>query len=180
MSASDRHLHKPSVALIGMRGCGKTTVGRELAALLHCAHIDTDDLIRQGAGESIADIFAQEGETAFRARELEAVRQAVSVASTVISVGGGAILDQRNVEALRTVATIVWLRVPAGVLWQRIAGDAATADSRPPLTGQSGPDEVRQLLAQRSQYYEAAADLILDAVTMTPAKIAARIAGKPP
>ncbi len=180
MSASDGHLHKPSVALIGMRGCGKTTVGRELATILHCAHVDTDDLIRQGAGKSIADIFAQEGETAFRARELEAVRQAVSVAPTVISVGGGAILDERNVEALQNAATIVWLRVPAEVLWQRIVGDPATADSRPPLTAQSGPDEVRQLLAQRSRYYEAAADLILDAAIQTPGQIAARIAGKPP
>ncbi|MDO8629388.1 MAG: type I 3-dehydroquinate dehydratase, partial [Phycisphaerales bacterium] len=104
------------VALVGFRGSGKTTVGRTLAEFLGGDCIDTDDLIVKAAGRTIADIFADEGEAGFRQREAEVIRWVVATPPAVLSVGGGAVLDERNVQALRSVAAIVWLTAPASVL----------------------------------------------------------------
>ncbi len=169
---------KPSIALIGLRGCGKSTVGRELADLLGGECIDTDELIVRHAGKSIAAIFKEEEEASFRQRERDAVRQIAADPPAVISVGGGAILDKDNVRTLKQVATLVWLTAPADVLWQRIASDQATAHSRPPMTGRTAPDEVEHLLAERSPCYERAADVVIDTTGGTLRDIARAIVAK--
>ena len=165
--------HGRSVALIGMRGSGKSTVGRELTALWDATLVDTDDIIKRSAGRSIADIFAAEGEAGFRKRERDAVATAVAQAQVpaVISVGGGAILDPENVRNLRGVARIVWLTAPIAVLQGRIDGDPSTSASRPALT-QAGEDELRTLLAQRQQAFREAADLTVDTSTRTAREVA--------
>ncbi len=168
---------RPSVALIGYRGCGKSAVGRELAALLGIRFVDTDELIVHQAGQSIAAIFEKEGEDGFRRRERETVKQlAQDPRPGVISVGGGAVLDQNNVRTLGIAASLVWLNAPAEVLWQRIDADPDTTDMRPPLTDKTGIDEVRFLLAQRLPYYRRAADLVIDAAGGNPRTIADEIA----
>ncbi len=178
MSAPSRDSRRSSISLIGMRCCGKTSVGRVLASLRSMDLIDTDRLICEATGRSIAQIFDLEGEAGFRAHEREAVLRALELTPAVISVGGGAVLDARNVEALRMVSTIVWLTAPAEVLWQRMKGDATTVDSRPPLTTLQGLDEVMHLLVERHSHYEAAADCMVDASTRTPGKIADEIVAK--
>ena len=178
MSALSHDPRRSSIALIGMRCCGKTSVGRALASLQGMDLVDTDLLICEATGRSIAKIFDLEGEAGFRAHERDAVRQALALAPAVISVGGGAVLDKRNVETLRIDSTIVWLTAPAEVLWQRMKGDATTVDSRPPLTALPGLDEVTHLLAKRQSYYEAAADCTVDASTKTPGAIANEIVAK--
>jgi len=163
------------IALIGPRGCGKTTVGRILARLLGGECVDTDELVAGRAGRSIAEIFANEGEADFRRRESKAIREVVQATPAVISVGGGAVLHQQNLDALRAVAILVWLTAPAEVLYQRISTDLATANSRPPLTQQSGVEEVRRLLAERSPNYQRAADLQIETVDRDPREIAEEI-----
>lgn len=160
------------IALIGARGCGKTTVGRVLARLLGGECVDTDEWIAQRAGLSIAEVFAAEGEACFRRRESEAIHEIVQAPPAVISVGGGAVLHQKNVDALRAVAILVWLTAPAEVLYQRISTDPATASSRPPLTQQSGIEEVMGLLDERSPFYQRASDFQIETVDREPRIIA--------
>jgi shikimate kinase len=167
---------KRSIALIGMRGCGKSTVGQHLAKLLGGECADTDEVVAQQAGQSIADIFVNEGEAGFRRRERHAIGHIVANPPAVIAVGGGAVLDDRNVEALRRVATVVWLTAPAGVLWERISSDDATKASRPPLTDRPGLAEVERLLSWRSPVYQRAADVALDTSGDTPEGIARDLA----
>ncbi len=153
---------KPSIALIGLRGSGKSTVGRELASLLSGQCVDTDRLVVETAGKSIARIFEEEGEAGFRRRERDAIMQVVTTPPAVISVGGGAVLSEQNVGALRQVATIVWLTAPVDVLWERICADTGAADSRPPLTEHTGRAELGLLESERTPIYENAADLTVD------------------
>lgn len=169
---------KPSIALIGLRGSGKTVVGRELATLIGGGHVDTDDVIADRAGRSIADMFESEGEAGFRGLEREAVAQVVQSPPAVISVGGGAILDEENVKLLHSVATVVWLTAPVDVLWQRIADDPSTASSRPALTDRTGIEELRDLLSERTPHYQRVADITIDTAGKQPREIAAAIAGR--
>lgn len=164
------------VALIGFRGSGKTTVGQALAALLGGDCIDTDNLVVKAAGRTIAEIFAGEGEAGFRKREAEVIRRVVATPPAVLSVGGGAVLDKGNVEALRSVATIVWLTAPATVLRKRIEADPLTAALRPNLTAGSSIEGVEHQLENRDPHYRGAADLIVDTTNAAPGQIAREIA----
>ena len=167
---------KPSIALIGLRGSGKSTVGRELASLLggHC--VATDRLVVETAGKSIARIFEEEGEAGFRRRERDAIMQVVTTPPAVISVGGGAVLLEQNVRVLRQVATIVWLTAPIDVLWERICTDTAAADSRPRLTEHTGRAELEALESERLPIYQNAADLTVDTTQRSIQEVAQVIA----
>ena len=175
MTRSASNAKAKCVALIGFRGCGKSAVGRELAVRLGGGFIDTDEAIATEADKSIAAIFGEEGEEDFRRREREKIRKIASSPPAVISVGGGAILDRVNVQALKKVATVVWLTAPAGVLWRRIAGDSASTQTRPALTQLPGLREVEHLLAEREPLYREAADITIDASRTAPQDIAAEI-----
>ncbi len=167
--------NRRSIALIGLRGSGKSTVGRELARLLGGECVDTDELIAREAGRSITTIFDEEGESGFRAREARVIRRNASAPPAVISVGGGAVLDQRNVEALKAVATIVWLTAPVDVLRSRIETDPSTVASRPGLTGAGIGDEIKHLAAERESFHQNVADVIIDTSNATPEQIAREI-----
>ena len=169
---------KSSIALIGMRGAGKTTIGRELATMLGGNYVDTDELIVRHAGKSIAEIFATEGEEGFRRRERDAIVEVVAIRPKVIGVGGGAILDEENVRLLRSVATLVWLTAPPEVLRQRMTHDPNTPSFRPALTDRSGLAEIQHLLQVRTPYYQRAADVTIDTANEKPGVIAAAIMEK--
>jgi len=154
---------KPNLVLIGYRGSGKTSVGREVARRLGYRFVDTDDLIVIDAGMTIARIFEQEGEAGFRDREADAVRQVTTCDRAVISLGGGAILRDENVAWLRGAGRVIWLSAPAEVLWSRITIDTESAERRPPLTARGGLDEVKKVLADRQPRYRKAADATVDA-----------------
>jgi shikimate kinase len=153
-----------NVVLIGYRGSGKTSIGRRLAELLGLGFVDTDILIADAAGTTIRDIFAAEGEAGFRQRESAAIASVATRDGLVIALGGGAVLNPGNLQALKASgrAHVIWLRAPAEVLHARIQGDAATSATRPNLTAAGGLEEVRRLLAQRKPLYEAAADHEID------------------
>ncbi len=161
-----------TIALIGMRGSGKTVVGRALAKLRGGEHVDTDDVIVQRANQTIAEIFSSKGEAGFRDRERQAIEQVTTNPPAVISVGGGAVLDDRNVERLGSVATLVWLTAEANVLWDRISADINTPQTRPSLTDQKGLEEVQALLVERNPIYKRVCTLRVDTTGKTPEAIA--------
>ena len=159
-----------NVVLIGYRGSGKTTVGRLLAEDLDLGFVDTDELITHLAGKSIAELFAEEGEPAFRVREADAIKLAISKPDRVISVGGGAVESRENCTRLRGYGTVVWLEAPADVLWTRIQADPATGQQRPNLTG-GGLEEVQTVLARRAPLYAQAAHFVVRVSDGTPRRV---------
>ena len=92
---------KKNIVLIGMPGCGKSAVGRELSAILHMVLVDTDRMVEQADGRAISEIFAQESEAFFRDRETAAAKQAASMTGVIIATGGGMVLREENMQALR-------------------------------------------------------------------------------
>lgn len=158
-----------NVVLIGFMGAGKTEVGRALAVALGYALYDTDSMVERDAGRPIPEIFASEGEEAFRAREADAVLRACAGRGRVIACGGGAIVQFRNYGVLRGAGPVVYLRTGAETLRARL-GDFA---GRPML--ESGGFAFDRLLAERLPAYEAAADHIVDTDDLSPEEVAGRI-----
>lgn len=92
---------KKNIVLIGMPGCGKTSVGRELATELHMVLVDTDQMVEQQDGRSIPEIFARDGEKVFRDKETAAAKRAASMTGVIIATGGGMVLREENMQDLR-------------------------------------------------------------------------------
>lgn len=134
-----------NIVLIGMPGCGKTTVGRALAEALHRPFVDTDAMIVEAEGRPIPEIFATEGEEVFRTYETEAVRSAGMMSGTVIATGGGVVTRERNYAPLSQNGRILFVdRDP----------EELPVDGRP--ISQSTPKAV--LYAKRLPLYNAFAD----------------------
>jgi shikimate kinase len=165
-----------NVILIGYRGCGKTSVGRLLARHLQYTFVDTDDRIVAAAGRPISEIFARDGEGAFRKLEAEVVRGLARGTGQVISVGGGAVLLADNRDALRAAGPCVWLTAAPEVLHARLQTDARTAASRPPLTDREALEEIRHLLAERAPLYAALADHVIETTGMSVQQAVAAVA----
>lgn len=165
------------VFLIGYRGCGKSTVGRLLAERLGWESIDSDDVVEAEAGKAIAEIFADEGEPAFRELEERVVAELAARERTVVSLGGGAVLRGTTRQRLAAAGPVFWLTAPAETLAARIAGDATTGDRRPSLTGLSGLAEVERVLTEREPIYRECATVAIDADGRPPDEIADEIAG---
>ena len=134
-------------------GCGKTTVGRQLAALSGRRFVDMDEYIEQQAGMAVSEIFRQYGEDDFRRREREACRALARQTGLVIAAGGGALTFAANVEALRPSCVIVLLEVKPETVLTRLKGDT----SRPLLAREDKETAVRELFAARLPLYRAAA-----------------------
>ncbi len=165
-----------NVVLIGYRGCGKTTVGKLLAEELSIPFVDTDGLIAAAAGRSIAEIFACEGETGFRRRESAVLVAVAAKGPAVIGVGGGAVLDDDAMTALKKRGRVIWLTCSCEVLHARIQGDPSSSSSRPALTPADGLSEVRSILAAREPLYRRWSDHTVSSEDRSPLEIAADIA----
>jgi shikimate kinase len=161
-----------NLLLIGHRGSGKSTVGQLLAARLLYQFSDTDQIIMDQSGRTIADIFARDGEQAFRRLEKKVIENLRKAQNRVISLGGGSVMDPDNRALVRRLGKIVWLRAPAAVLWSRICKDPHTSRTRPNLTTVGGLAEVESVLAEREPVYESMANQIIDTVSITPEGIA--------
>ena len=138
--------------LVGFMGAGKTTVGRLAARALNAAFIDSDAVIEARAKKTISEIFAQDGEAAFRALEQQTLRELSLEPEAVIATGGGAFADPELRELLNRRTVTAYLRAPFEVLWERIAGDP----DRPLLRGEGAKERVRALLESRIPGYEQA------------------------
>ena len=166
---------EPHVVLIGYRGSGKTVVGRLLAGELRRPHVDTDLLIEDREGRSIAAIFEQDGEPHFRRIESEVIDGLAPDTPAVISIGGGAVASEHNRKRLKRLGAVVWLQAAPEELHRRIAADRKSAASRPPLSKTDALTEVRMLLAQRSGWYEELADVEIDTTGKSPVEVAQMI-----
>lgn len=148
-----------TIALIGPMGAGKTEVGRRLAERLGRPLVDTDALIVERDGRSVSEIFAEESEAAFRAKEVEAVAEAAATPGAVIATGGGVVLDPRNVEALKSSGKVIYLRATAAVAAARLG----SGEGRPLLEGTPLGDRIARLIEDREELYRQAADHEVDA-----------------
>ena len=158
------------ITLTGFMGGGKTTVGRLLADALGCPFMDLDDLVVKKAGKSIPDIFAQDGEPAFRELEARLLRQTVSKyaeSTAVLALGGGAVLAPASAALLREKTVCIYLRATLDTLLQRLAGETA---GRP-----LADDAMGARLAEREPIYEETANVVIDTDGLSPDEVADEI-----
>ncbi len=145
---------KPLV-LVGMMGCGKTTVGRRLAARLQRPFLDADRELEERCGVSVATMFDLEGEAGFRKRESSLLRELVDRPELVLATGGGVVLDPVNRQVLRDHALVIYLRASLPELWTRLRNDR----HRPLLATANPRQRIAELLQMREPLYEDAAHL---------------------
>jgi len=155
------------IYLVGMPGAGKSVVGKELAGRLGVPFIDLDAEIERVAGARVADIFAAQGEAAFRALEADALVKAGTQDPSVVACGGGVVLEPANRISLRNTGIAVFLDVPLAQLRERVR----PATDRP-LIHEEG--DLERLLAQREPLYREFAAHVVDG-SGTPAEVAAAI-----
>jgi len=137
------------VALVGLSGSGKTTVGRALAAALRAPFVDLDEIIEETYGASVPDIFSRRGEAGFRALETEALTRVASrPGAMVLSAGGGVVLRPENRELLRRGFTVVWLDATPAILADRLKG----VHNRP-LLGEDPAHDLMQMFEEREMFY---------------------------
>ncbi|MDJ0515310.1 MAG: shikimate kinase [Okeania sp. SIO1H6] len=134
--------------LVGMMGAGKTTVGHLLAQQLGYRFLDTDSLISQAAGKSISEIFATEGEAAFRELETNILSEVCSYKKLTIATGGGIVIKPFNWSYLQH-GIVVWLDVPVEVLYSRLQGDR----TRPLLQNSNPLAKLQAILEERRPLY---------------------------
>ena len=164
---------KPSrLLLVGMMGSGKTTVGHLAAQRLGWPHLDSDAEVEEATGKTVPEIFAEQGEAAFRVAETAALERALEVEPVVVSVAGGAVLDAGNRQLLHKSGTVVWLRAEVDTLAGRV-GDGA---GRPLLDGDT-ERALAELDAVRRLLYAQVADCVVDVDDKTPEQVAVAAVG---
>ena len=171
MSGDETRRH---LVLVGLMGAGKTTVGERCAERLTRPFVDTDDVVEAMARRSVREIFAEEGESTFRALERDAVRDATgSPAAAVIACGGGAVLDPDNRRRLRATGTVIWLRADPAVLAERVDADGVER----PLLARGAVATLERLAVVRAAAYEAIADAVVDTDGHTVDEVADEVLG---
>ena len=146
-----------TVALVGMMGAGKTSLGRRLAARLDVPFHDADHEIETAAGLTVSEIFAKFGEPYFRDGERRVIARLLGEAPHILASGGGAFMDPATRAAMKENALTVWLKAPAGVLLSRVK----KRDTRPLLQNGDPRETIEKLLAIREPFY-AQADITLE------------------
>ncbi len=162
-----------NIVLIGMRGSGKTMVGKLLAERLGKQFVEMDELIVRKAGMSIPAIVEKYGWDKFRDIEEGVTREVAVLDNAVNATGGGVVIRGNNVKELRRKGKLVWLEVSLDTLLERIGDDP----SRPSLTGRSRRDDMEVVLLERSPIYEKAADFAIDTDGKKPEAVADEIIG---
>lgn len=145
-----------NITLIGFMGTGKSTVGRLLAEQLKFEFLDTDAIIEQRSGKKITEIFAQNGEAAFRELEAQLVRELATHNRTVISTGGGLPTNPANLASLKAHSLIICLWASPERIYERVREQT----HRPLLNDPAPLEKIRTLLTAREKFYKQADVLI--------------------
>ncbi len=146
-----------NVLLIGFMGSGKSTVSSELSKLLRMEEIDMDQYIEDKEGRTIKEMFEKDGEEYFRNRETQAVNDFKSKKGVIVSCGGGAVLRQENVEAMKAQGKIILLTASPETTLERVKDTTA----RPILNGNMNVEFIQQLMGKRADKYKNAADITI-------------------
>lgn len=173
-------------------GSGKTCVGRELAERLGCPFIDLDAFIEEREGRPLLDIFATDGEEAFRAMEFSALEEILSSQpepfdgnglptgpSLILALGGGTILNERSAALIREKTSCIYLSTSATELARRLLGEAAT---RPLLSDAASSEEdlknrVKEILSVRKPFYDASAVMMVTTDGRSSSELSESLAG---
>ena len=163
----------PKAVLIGLPGSGKSTIGRRLAKALGVTLVDTDAVIEQRAGRSIAEIFATDGESGFRAVEEQVIREALTTHDGVLSLGGGAVTTA-GVRAALAGQTVVYLEISADEGVRRTGGNT----TRPLLAGPDRAEKYRKLVDERVPLYRRVATFRVNTNRRNPGAVVRYIVGR--
>ena len=156
-----------NIYLIGYRCTGKTSVGRMLAEQLGWRFLDTDQYIVEKAGRSLSEMVAQHGWNFFRQKEKQALSKLNDHDQLVLATGGGIIMDPANLAILKDDKNfVIWLQADAEIIYHRMKEDEQSDAFRPALTESPLFREIQELLAERTPYYESAADLAVNTDTL--------------
>jgi len=146
-----------SIVMVGLMGCGKSSIGRRLAITLGLPFIDADDEIERAALKSIPEIFADHGEAYFREGERKVIKRLLGNGPQVLATGGGAFMNADTRDAIKAAGISVWLRADLDVLMRRVA----KRDNRPLLKADDPVAVMKGLMDQRYPVY-AEADITVD------------------
>jgi shikimate kinase len=152
-----RRLGARSLVMVGLMGCGKSSVGRRLAIRLDIPFVDADDEIERSAQKSIPEIFADHGEAYFRDGERRVIRRILANGPQVLATGGGAYMNAETRAAIRTSGIAIWLKAELGVLMRRVM----KRDNRPLLKVNDPEAVMRGLMESRYPVY-AEADIVVE------------------
>ena len=153
-----RKLFDYNIVLIGFMGAGKSSVSEYLSAVFAMKVVEMDQVIANREQMSIPDIFDAYGEEYFRDRETELLVEMQSHRNTVISCGGGAALRERNVEEMKKNGRVVLLTASPETVYERVKDN----DDRPVLNGRKNVKGISEMMEQRREKYEAAADIVIN------------------
>ena len=138
-----------TIALIGMMGAGKTSIGRRLASRLHVTFRDADEEIEHAAGCTIPEIFQRYGEPAFRDCERKVISRLLEEPPHILATGGGAFMDAESRARIKEMALSIWIKAPVDVLLARVA----RKDNRPLLKTGDPREVLERLLKERGPFY---------------------------
>ena len=165
---------KTNIVLIGMMGCGKTTVGGELAkVLVDYKYIDIDLEIEKSTQKKISEIFLKHGESFFRMLETEKISKFSKEEKQIISTGGGAFESEENRKNLKFNGTVIYLRTSPEEIYKRIKNET----HRPLLRKDFSVEKIASIIKKREQNYKKA-DIIIDTDLKTPQNIVKEIIGE--
>ena len=171
-----------TISLTGFMGCGKSSVGRELSALLSCSYADLDSVIELKTGHTVSEIFASAGEAVFRQMELEVLKSMLTD-NLLLSLGGGTVMTPECAELVHKHTLCIYLRTSTDTLVSRLESEAA---GRPLLSsamkedGKTASSEalrnrIQELMSGRSAIYEKTAHIVIDTDGKTITQIAEEI-----
>ena len=161
---------KKNLILCGFMGSGKSTIGKLLSEKLGARFIDTDTYIEQKEGMTISEIFKTHGEDYFRQREYEVCEELSQLKKTVISTGGGTLLREENMRALKKNGVVFLLNISSRTVLTRLKNDT----TRPLLQQADKEKTVKMMLSNRIPLYNRAADYVIDAEE-SPRKVCLKI-----
>lgn len=150
---------KDNIILIGFMGSGKTSIGIKLSYQLKRTMIDTDKWIEQKQKRTVSEIFAENGEEAFRIMETDCLKELLRTADKqIVSVGGGLPMKKENHALLKELGTVFYLKATPETVYERLKSDT----TRPLLQVKDPKERIRTLLERRAPVYKACADIVLD------------------
>jgi shikimate kinase len=148
--------------LIGYRGTGKTTLGKQLAEKLGWRFVDSDDEVVKSSGMTIRELVEKEGWLKFREIERQTIKRIGKMEKCIVATGGGVILDPTNISKMQASGKVVWLKANPETIKERLLNDSNTENFRPALTEKGLDAEIVDTLTDREPLYKKATDFEFD------------------